>query len=279
MSVINSFNDEYITYSHSIAEKPLQYSFSMHAHEHHEVYCFLSGSGNYIVEGTEYRLEPRRILIMRSNEAHMPKIDGDIPYERIAIHFKTKFVERLDPECRLLRPFFVRQLGRMNLYDKNRIRSGFIHDCLRRMAEVNGDYYEKKVLISSYFYNILCEIYRAFENYSQEDAGACASSISEIIDYINNNLSENLSLSHLEDRFFISKSHLLRLFKRATGSTVWDYITVKRVNLAHSMLCDGVGAAEAASACGFNDYSAFYKAYRRRFGFSPTENMRKQYIE
>lgn len=273
--MVNTFHDEYISYSHAIAEKPTQYNFPMHAHEHHEVYCFLSGSGTYIVEGTEHRLEPRRILIMRSNEAHMPKIDRDIPYERIAVHFSSKFVDRLDPERLLLRPFLDRPLGRLNLYDKNRMRSGFIHDCFHRMSEVTGNYNEKRILIASYFYNVLCEIYRASENNSLEESGACANSISEIINYINNNLNENLSLSLLEDRFFISKSHLLRLFKRATGSTVWEYIMVKRINLARTMLHDGETAANAAIACGFNDYSAFYKAYKRKFGVSPTDDRKR----
>ena len=93
--------------------------------------------------------------------------------------------------------------------------------------------------------------------------------LTEVIDYINQNLTAIGSLSELQQRFFFSKSTLNRMFLESTGSTVWEYVIIKRLHAARRMLIDGKSAAAAASACGFGDYSAFYRQYRRVFGESP----------
>ncbi|MBO5783869.1 MAG: helix-turn-helix transcriptional regulator, partial [Clostridia bacterium] len=56
-----------------------------------------------------------------------------------------------------------------------------------------------------------------------------------------------------------------------TGSTVWEYVTIKRLIRAREIIGAGTSPTEAAGACGFNDYSAFYRASRRQFGHSPRE--------
>ena len=104
MSVINSFNDEYITYSHSIAEKPLQYSFSMHAHEHHEVYCFYRLRELYRRgHGVQARAAPySHHAFERGAYAENRR---DIRMRESRYISRRNSSERLDPECRLLRPF------------------------------------------------------------------------------------------------------------------------------------------------------------------------------
>ena len=69
--------------------------------------------------------------------------------------------------------------------------------------------------------------------------------------------------------FFISKSQLCRLFKKATGSTLWQYITIKRLTKARLMLREGEKPTKVCFACGFNDYSTFYRAYIKYYGHGP----------
>jgi len=73
----------------------------------------------------------------------------------------------------------------------------------------------------------------------------------------------------LSERFFISKNHLNRVFKNATGVTVWEYIKLKRLIMARNSIFSGTPAIIACQSSGFNDYSAFYRAYKERFGVSP----------
>ena len=49
---------------HSIDEHPMQENFPMHTHDMMEIFYFLSGSGQYLVEGNSYPLEPHYLLII-----------------------------------------------------------------------------------------------------------------------------------------------------------------------------------------------------------------------
>ncbi|MCI8359840.1 MAG: AraC family transcriptional regulator [Clostridiales bacterium] len=68
----------------------------------------------------------------------------------------------------------------------------------------------------------------------------------------------------------MSRSQLNRLFRQATGSSVWDYILLKRLVAARNAIRKGSAASEAAIACDWKDYSSFYRSYKTRFGVSPT---------
>ena len=96
------------------------------------------------------------------------------------------------------------------------------------------------------------------------------------MEYINNNLTEDLNLTELAARFFVSKSYLNQQFRQATGTTVWNYILLKRLMIARAAIRDGVSVTDAFARSGFTDYSAFYRRYRDRFGVSPKDDLPKK---
>ena len=63
----------------------------------------------------------------------------------------------------------------------------------------------------------------------------------------------------------------MRLFKDQTGETVHAYIRQKRLLYAARLIREGMPAGQAASACGFNDYSVFNRAFRSSFGIRPAD--------
>ena len=94
---------------------------------------------------------------------------------------------------------------------------------------------------------------------------------SRIINYINRHLSEDITLDDICDRFYISKTHLCRIFKKATASTVGEYITVKRLVNARQLILSGTPPTKAYLQCGFKDYSVFYRAYKKKYGIPPSK--------
>ena len=177
-------------------------------------------------------------------------------------------INDLDPRGILLEPYFNRPLGKFNLYTGDNI-SRYIMKMISQERELSG--YERRMAIVS---NLLPLVSEIRENFLVKTAGSGTaweddSSGSELIDYINENLSRDLSLDALAERFFISKSQLNRRFKKLTGATVGEYIAAKRLLYARERIFDGVPAAQASSESGFNDYSAFYRAYKKKFGVTP----------
>ena len=88
--------------------------------------------------------------------------------------------------------------------------------------------------------------------------------------YLNANFRKNISLDRLARRFFVSKYYLCRAFKEHSGISVHAYINQKRIIFAKSLIDSGMTAIGAAEKVGYGDYSAFYRAYVKIIGKSPT---------
>ena len=116
MQFIYSYRDTDIYTHHSLTSSPATDDFPMHAHEWMEVLYIISGKGTYLVEGQQYPIHKNDIFILRPAEMHKLDIDESEPYERIVIHFSPALLETLDPEKKLLRPFYERPLGQQNCY-------------------------------------------------------------------------------------------------------------------------------------------------------------------
>ena len=238
----------------------------MHTHELCELYHFMGGEGIFRIEGSSYPLRAGDVLIMRPTEAHYIDIDPRQPYTRLAVHFDPAILSSVDPNGSLLKPFFDRPAGKRNLYRKTELSP----ICRELLREITSDGYNRRLQILSNLIPLLNEILHTFEHSKNESSGDTLDY--KIVSYINERLSEPLSLDDICRNFFISKPQLCRLFKNATGSTVWDYITVKRLVNAKRLIQSGASATKVCSECGFNDYSAFYRAYKKKYGCSPAEN-------
>ena len=92
-----------------------------------------------------------------------------------------------------------------------------------------------------------------------------------LVDSINDRILEDVSLTSLSEELHMSASQINRIFKKTMGTSVYSYIVSKRLVMAQGMISRGERASEASQACGFKDYSCFYRLYKKRFGVSPTE--------
>jgi transcriptional regulator GlxA family with amidase domain len=96
------------------------------------------------------------------------------------------------------------------------------------------------------------------------------------LEYVNEHLFEDISIQSVADAFYRSRSQISRVFRQATGSSLWDYVTIKRLMAARAMIQRGESAISACTACGFSEYSSFYRAYKSHFGHSPKEDAGKE---
>lgn len=95
------------------------------------------------------------------------------------------------------------------------------------------------------------------------------------LDYLDQNFSKAVSVDALSEILFISKYHLMREFKRETGSTIHEYLTAQRMTAAAGMIRAGAAIQETGEAVGYSDYSLFYKNFCKYAGVSPKEYQRQ----
>ena len=274
MSTLFRLNCNGVYIHHMRDESPRVEDFPMHAHTTHELYYFIAGKGSYSVEASTYHLYPGCVMVMRAGETHHLHIDPTSPYERVTINFQPGLFHPIDPENRLTAAFVERPSGQRNLYEPDMLNTDLIHACLNTLALQGraASEEQKRLLTISRLCPVLFEIYQCFSaeiNRPLPRQSGPEDIAGQLVQYINSHLCEDLSLDALAEHFFTSKIHLNKQFKQVTGSTIWEYTIIKRLLLARQYIQDGMPAGEAAEACGWKDYSSFYRSYKTRFHVSP----------
>lgn len=243
--------------------------FSYHYHDFHKIIVFISGKVTYHIEGKAYHLKPRDILLVSQGAIHKPEIDPSVPYERYI------FWIRDDLSCQELNTCFQKANDRsFNLVRADSALQERLKDLLPEIEQtLQNKHFGDTVLRNALFTQFMIYINRTFLRTSSSPDKKTYSSdtqVEQLLKYINRNLSENLSIDQLANRFFFSKYHMMRKFKNETGYTIHNYITSKRLLMARSLISQGMPVMKAAQASGFHDYTTFVRAYKKQFGKAPS---------
>ncbi len=100
------------------------------------------------------------------------------------------------------------------------------------------------------------------------------------IDFINNNITENISIQLLAEQANISPEHFSRKFKTIFNVAPKRYIMLRRLGLAKQRLLMSNDSIEhIAVACGFCDIFHFSRAFKQEVGMTPTEFKRGYKVE
>lgn len=277
MGAIYQFENADIYLHHSCDDPPSDKTYYMHVHRRCEVYFYLSGDCYFAVEGNKYKLNNNDLLIMRPGEAHRLHVRSPRRYERIAVHFPSSLLE--DPSLLPLKQrMFDRPLGTLNLIRLSAHGLGFLRECLARI-EASGSDNSSSERVGLYLRCILQEISDSLvsKHDAKDDPESAPDETltGELVRYLNCNLTQLKNLSSLKEVFFFSPAYLNRLFHRAIGSSIWDYVVLKRLLLARTLLQEGNSVTAACAQSGFDDYSSFFKQYKKRFGVTPIHDKKR----
>ena len=256
-----------VHFSHTV-DNTINTGYALHCHNFYEVYYFIRGDVSYLVEGKRYVPTPHSILIMSPNVFHGVKIDSNTDYERFTLHFLPNILS-LENRILLLSPFSEATDERDIYFENVNVfkMQGFFENLLDCNTMSNDI---KEVAIKTRIEALLSQILFMSRSTKGSSSEELSRSVVDIIAYLNGHLTETITLDNLSNKFFISKHHLNKVFRKAIGTTVVDYIIHKRVILAEQLIMQGQSASLASTNAGFHDYSSFYRAYEKIFGHSPT---------
>lgn len=100
--------------------------------------------------------------------------------------------------------------------------------------------------------------------------------LQQIHAYLIENYAEKINLEDLADRFFISKFHLSREYKKIYGTTIGNELTYHRISHAKSMLRFSDDSIDTiAQNCGFQDSGYFIKVFKKAENMTPLEYRKK----
>ena len=225
-----------------------------------------------MVNGQRYTLEPGDMVLVGSHTIHRPEFEPGVPYERIIIYISPEFLRRYsNPDCQLEEVFSG--VGGHILRPGKHRQQHYATLCTRLEQELTGDNYGRQILSTALLLQILGEVGRDLHSPEAELPRPQTSENSRILDilrYIDGHLTEDLTIDALSEQFYISKFHMMRLFRQEVGQTIHNYLCDRRLIHARDLINQGLSATESCFRSGFRSYSSFTRAYGKRFGTTPT---------
>ena len=262
-----------------------------HHHTELELGLYLTGSGSYLASGRTLCFSPGDILLFGSNQEHIiHEIDLAEDISLLNLHFDPFILwgSNLQAFSHSFLRSFIGNLSQQAYhmspnqphYQEIRAR---IHEIEN---EFTNQYPEFEIAVESKLLDILIHLVRSYDYklLPQSHSGINyehLSCVEKVTNYILNHLSEPLTLDNLAHQAHTSRSYLCSLFKEINGVSLWEYITIKRIDLAIRLLRETQEPVTLiGEKCGFNTSANFNRAFRKITQQSPSEfrkNCRNSY--
>ncbi len=247
--------------------------FNFHYHDFNKIIIFLSGNINYTIEGKNYVLEPYDIVLVNAGEIHRPSVLDNSAYERIIIYVSTQFLNNYKEEDYDLNYCFDRAKGehsnvlRIHSMDKSKL-----YQVCQELEHSFFDHaFAKELYQRILFLEFMIQLNRTaiLGHINYLGAAKDNDKLLQIIEYINEHLTEEITIDILAAKFYLSRYYLMHFFKEETGYTIGNYITEKRLLLAKGLVQNGCSLTEACFQSGFKNYSTFSRAFKKAFKTIP----------
>lgn len=215
--------------------------------QYYDLTFVLKGCLTYRINGMQYILEENDAILIRPGSVR-ERLPGDSPVTYVSFNFL------LNQELQVAT-----------------FMKGVINNEIRMLISAFpqshiSPFYHAKEKTESILSYILYEIIDAslFESRNPY--------IVEILKYIENNLSQKLSLAQVSDHIHLTKEYTAFLFKKEMNKTLTDYINERKMIAAKNMIANGSGSLkDIAADLGFENYSYFSKLFKKYHGTAPVK--------
>jgi AraC-like DNA-binding protein len=236
---------------------------SVHYHDAYEIYILEKGARSYDIDGTLVPLGEREVALIRPNEPH--STDGSA-YSRYVLYFKEAYLDRYftaEAKALLLSLFSKRKLA---LDKESYLR------LTAALVELNGRHEDFLLFAEILRILLFCS---SLPLRRTEDKSLAA----RVKAYLGEGYLTFSGLDDLAARFFVTKSHLCRLFKEETGLSVVTYVNTLRLQRATGELrFTRKSIKRIAADCGFHSSGYFCRLFREQLGTSPGEYRKSHQI-
>ena len=238
-----------------VKEKTI-YDYPTHWHEFYEIELILSGSGSYIIDGTERQIEKNMLFFMTPANFHRVSTCGS---EVITIMFMGQACDK----SMLFRLSSVFDSDCVRLSDED---TAYLASVMRELnsAVASDD--------SEYSFHLLNSILGKLCRLTDKAPSGHLSKVQKAILYIHNNFRSGISLSDAAQASGVTPSYLSSIFIRNCGTNFKEYLNGIRFDYAKKLLAfSDMTVTDICYESGFNDYANFERNFRTRFGMSPKE--------
>ncbi|HBI73734.1 MAG TPA: AraC family transcriptional regulator [Lachnospiraceae bacterium] len=249
-------------------------TMNIHIHDCYEIYYSISGGKQFLIDNKSYMIKPGDLFFINQYESHhLTQIEqGEL--DRIVLSIHPDFLKQLStPNTAMDYCFQYRTPGFSHRISLDKDQQQRFMYYIHKLTSLSG--YAEDVMERAIFTEFMVFLNKAFFSQikvKEENVNIryqYDEQVNEILEYINQNIASPITIDHLANQFYLSKSYICRIFKQATGTTINKYLTARRISIAKSLLSEGMYVNEVCEKCGFRDYSNFLKSFTKAVGVSP----------
>lgn len=251
-----------------------------HSHDFIEVVYVLSGSAVQWVDGESYEVSRGDMIFINYGACHAFQPREDFRYINICFLPEVlcgKLVEGENALAMLSLTAFEelrreKNGGKLSFSGEARGEVEFILGSMLR--EYRQQLPACEQVLESYLSILFSKMLR--KTLAGEDSAQIRDVWQTMREYIDENLGQELTLSALAQKSFYNPSYFSRMFKQKFGMSLSRYLREKRIDQAMLLLADTDQRVESImEQIGYSDRSAFYHAFAKRVGMTPTEYREK----
>jgi AraC-like DNA-binding protein len=245
-----------------------------HTHYDYEFYFPVAGEIAMEINGRKTPLSHRDVVAVPPYTSHRALTSSERSYCRYIFWISAAYLNRLrseDPDCWYITEAAEKNQKFIHHFSENEY-AVIQSKILRLMEEDRSSRFGSDVFVTLCIRDLLLTISRlAYEQDHPKKTEAQKDVFQGIVEYIEQHLDEDLSLSKIGKVFFLSKYHIAHLFQDRIGVSVHQYILKKRLERCAVDIASGKSISRVYSDHGFNDYSSFYRAFKKEYFISPKE--------
>lgn len=231
-------------------------------HLYHEIFLFLGGEAEFISEQAKQQLVPNTCVLIPKETFHQFFVSGsDDDYCRCVLNFDT--VHGLNA---LIDSIFT-EIKITHCLNEEIV---LLFKKLIKTTKEDRSKEEKQIMLNAVFAQLLLEMQPGFfatDRFDERNGPVTDAALQ----WINENIAEPLSVRAVANHLHLSESRLSHVFKNDMHISVYQYILQKKLICANQKINQGIPPMQAAAQCGFQDYSGFYRIYKKMFGVSPSK--------
>ena len=238
---------------------------------HLDSYLFfivLSGNGTVSIQNNSYTLHPGDHVFLDCRQPYFHESSADDPWELLWVHFNGTAMDGYWQ-------YFTGHQKSSVFHTGAAAQFQTLLEQLLTLEETRST--NRELLENELLHRLSTEL--LLWQKEKETAGHTDSTLSklqEIRSYLDAHYTEKLSLDALANRFYISKYHMSREFKKSFGITMGNYLTSLRITKAKEMLrFSDLQIETIARNCGIEDNSYFNKVFQKAEGVTAREYRRK----
>lgn len=247
-----------------------------HMHNFYEIFLLRSGNVDFYMNNTKRHIGPGTLIFITDQDIHKSTLTDNGIYERAYIHIPPTILAACSSEDTDLSACFHAESGQF--FQPGQKQADLFFNTVRNMMNLeNKKDFGYDIMIQSELLKILVSVNALCQNSQTEQfLEQYSARICDMIYYIEDHLSEPLSLDQIAKYFSIDKYHMCHIFKTETNTTVYHFIQLKRIAMAKRLLAEGNSLTEVCFDTGFHDYNHFITTFKKHCGMTPKQYIRMQ---